>query len=114
MNNLWRCALLVFAAFAAHAGDRTWHVLIVTWEGKVTLMKGLTESEAKKIEAKMLLLPYTKEEKVAAKKANADCIAAEDQVMRGIVDDGWKQAIAANIKAGCNPWPRYRQVEAFQ
>jgi len=58
------------------AEDRSWHVLVVTYGGTVSLLKGLTRQEAEHARAKLLGIPYTPEEVAAAKKAAAREAAA--------------------------------------
>jgi len=46
--------------------DRSWHVLVTTYGGKVTLLKGLTKHEAEYTRNHLLGLPATPEEQNAA------------------------------------------------
>lgn len=81
--------LLILVATAVHAEDHTWHVLIVTSDGKVSLIKGLTKFDAEHTQAKLQHYAYTKEEKAAEakrrteqEKAEAERIAAQDKEIR--------------------------------
>lgn len=51
--------------------DRSWHVLIRTQGGTVSLIKGLTKKEAEHTAAKLQGVPYTAEEIAADKKRQA-------------------------------------------
>lgn len=79
--------------------DRSWHVLVVTVGGTVTLMKDLTEEEAKHTAAKLLGQPYTKEEIAAANKAEAVRKAIEAKCH---ADE--KKSIDAKEVASRFPW----------
>lgn len=69
-------------ATAAHAEDHNWHVLIVTSDGKVSLLKGMTKFDAEHTRAKLQGYAYTKEEKAAEANARAQVEAAIEKSIR--------------------------------
>lgn len=81
MRVLW-WLLLILVATTAHAEDRNWHVLIVTIDGKVSLLKGMTKFDAEHTRAKLQGYAYTKEEKAAEAKARAQVEAAIEKSIR--------------------------------
>lgn len=81
MRVLW-LLILILVATAAHAEDHNWHVLIVTSDGKVSLLKGLTKVDAEHTKAKLQGYAYTKEEKAAEAKARAEQDAATEKRIR--------------------------------
>jgi hypothetical protein len=81
MRVLW-LLILILVAIAAHAEDHNWHVLIVTSDGKVSLLKGLTKFDAEHTKAKLQGYAYTKEEKAAEAKARAEQDAAIEKIIR--------------------------------
>lgn len=69
--------LVAFVAPATAQDGNHWHVLIVTTEGKVSILGGFTKFEAEHTRAKLLRFPYTTEEKAAAAKLEAERQAAD-------------------------------------